>query len=67
MIREAQAFCASEQKVFQIVRTDQLGAAPGRMPSAEVQFMCLDKGDPEIARPKLRKDPDTIIETRIAQ
>lgn len=64
VIREAQAFCGSTGKVFQIVNTQEQGAFPGRLPSAEVQFMCLNEGDQEVQRPKLSKAPDTVIEIR---
>jgi hypothetical protein len=64
ILKEAYAFCSSQNKVFQIVRTNELGAIPGRLPSAEVQFMCLNEGDSEINRPKMRGDSNIIIETR---
>lgn len=64
IIQEAQQFCRTQQKEFQIVRTGQESASYGRLPSAEIQFMCLEKGDVELSRPKLRKDADTVIETR---
>lgn len=53
IIQEAQAFCSAKGKVFQIVNTADQAAAFGRMPSAEVHFMCLNAGDREITRPKL--------------
>jgi hypothetical protein len=48
---------------MKVVRTDE--AQPpyvaANFPKAEVQFMCLDPGDPELTRPKLRKEPDVLI------
>lgn len=63
---EANQYCAAQKKTMQVVSTHE--AAPpyilGNFPKAELQFMCLDKGDAELARPKLRKEADTVIETR---
>ena len=64
---EANDFCVKNHKVFQVVNTKE--AAPpyvlGNFPKAEVQFMCLNPGDPELTRPKMRKEADTVIETRV--
>ena len=64
--REANAFCASQGKVMQVVRTEE--AKPpyvlANFPKAEVQFMCLDENDPELARPKLQREPDAQIEIK---
>jgi hypothetical protein len=63
---EAHRYCGGQKKVMQVVSTNE--ATPpfifGNFPKAEVQFMCLDAGDPEIARPKLRKEPDAVVEIR---
>ncbi len=57
IFREANEFCSSLGKNLQVVDTNQVEALIGsRMPSAEVQFMCLDAKDAELARPKLRKE-----------
>ena len=65
-LREANAYCVSNRKVMQIVHTSE--AQPpfilGNFPKADIQFMCLDPNDSELARPKLRKDADTVIEVR---
>jgi hypothetical protein len=64
--REANQYCASQNKSLQVVNTSE--AKPpyilGNFPKAEVQFMCLDTKDAELARPKLRKEADTVIEIR---
>lgn len=64
--KEADTFCKSEGKVLQVVRTQD--AQPpfifGNFPKTEVEFMCLTKGDPELGRPKLRKEADIVIEVR---
>ena len=61
--QEANQFCLNLGKKLQVVNTHE--AAPpfilGNFPKAEVQFMCLDKKDAELGRPKLRKEADTII------
>jgi len=63
---EANRYCASQKKTLQIVNTSE--ATPpfilGNFPKAEVQFMCLDAGDAELTRPKLRKEPTSVIEIR---
>ncbi|MDP2784904.1 MAG: hypothetical protein Q8O38_09990 [Sulfurimicrobium sp.] len=65
VFREANEFCNSQGKTFQVVGTNQVEALIGsRMPSAEVQFMCLDSHDAELKRPKLRKEADSVIEIR---
>ena len=64
--REANEYCVAQKKVMQVVRTSE--AQPpfvlGNYPRAEVQFMCLAPGDPELARPKLRKESDAVIQLR---
>ena len=61
--QEANQYCLSMGKKLQVVNTHE--ATPpfilGNFPKAEVQFMCLDKKDAELGRPKLRKEADTII------
>jgi hypothetical protein len=53
--QEANQYCASQGKKLQVMSTQE--AQPpylfGNFPKAEVQFMCLDKGDVELGRPKL--------------
>ena len=64
--QEANQYCLSQKKKLQVVHTAE--AQPpyvfGNFPKAEVQFMCLDANDSELARPKLRKEADTVIEIR---
>lgn len=61
--QEANQYCVSIGKKLQVVSTQE--AAPpfilGNFPKAEVQFMCLNKQDAELGRPKLRKEADTVI------
>src|SRR5271157_3462823 len=58
--KEANQYCLSQNKVLQIVNTTE--AQPpyvlGNFPKAEVQFMCLEPNDSELARPKLKKEAD---------
>jgi hypothetical protein len=64
--REANDFCAGQGKAFQVVSTSE-SQPPyllGNFPRAEVQFMCLVRGDAELARPRLKPVPDTVIEMR---
>jgi hypothetical protein len=54
--QEANRYCLSQGKNLQVVSTNE--AQPpyifGNFPKAEVQFMCLNSNDSEMARPKLR-------------
>jgi hypothetical protein len=54
--QEANRYCLSQGKNLQVVNTNE--AQPpyifGNFPKAEVQFMCLNSNDSEMARPKLR-------------
>lgn len=64
--REASQYCGERRRSLQVVRTAE-SAPPyilGNFPRAEVQFMCLEANDPELVRPKLRKDADSVIELR---
>ena len=64
--REANEYCTGQGKMIQVVNTSE--AKPpfvlGNFPKAEVQFMCLSRGDTELARPKMKPGADTVIEIR---
>jgi hypothetical protein len=64
--QEANEFCVSQGKLIQVVSTSE--ARPpyvvGNFPKAEIQFMCLSRGDAELSRPRLKPGPDTVIEIR---
>lgn len=64
IIREAAAFCMKSNKEFQLNSYNDTNALPGRAPASEINFVCLDANDPELARLKLRKEADTVIEMR---
>ena len=63
---EARDFCKKQNKNLQVVNTNE--AQPpfvfGNFPKAEVQFMCLSSNDPELNRPKLRKDAGTSLNVK---
>lgn len=64
--REANEYCTSQRKVFQVVNTSE-STPPyvmGNFPRAEIQFMCLTPGDAEVTRPKMKPGADKIIEIR---
>lgn len=66
LLIDANTYCVSEGKKFQIVSTNE-NSGPyilGNFPRAEIQFMCLESGDREIQRPKLRQNANTVIEIR---
>ena len=65
LLIEANAYCNKQNRIFQIVNSGEQGAIPGaRLPSAEIQFMCLIEGDREIGRPKMQRQADTTIEIK---
>jgi hypothetical protein len=63
-LREANKYCADQRKFLQVVST--IESTPpyllGNFPRAEVQFMCLSQGDPELQRPKLTSVPGDASE-----
>ena len=64
--QEANQYCLQHGKNIRVVNTSE-SMPPyvlGNFPRAEVQFMCLDKSDEELTRPKIQKSPDTVIEVR---
>lgn len=61
---EASQYCVSQKKSIQVVNTREQPSGIGRLPEAEIQFMCLDTNDRELVRPKLRKEADTVVEIR---
>ena len=65
-LKDADTFCTEKGKKLQTVRTAQHEASgrPGDFPGAEVQFMCLNANDPELNRPKLRKEANSVIEIK---
>jgi len=65
-LKDADAYCSKNGKKIQVIHTSQHEASgrPGDFPGAEVQFMCLNAGDQELSRPKLRKEADTVVEIK---
>ena len=64
--REANQYCMDQGKSLQVVHTSETSPPYilGNYPKVEIQFMCLGENDPELNRPKLRKDADEVIEIR---
>jgi len=62
--KEAYEFCLKEGKVMMPVNTNQTNANFSNFAHAEVQFRCLDKGDPELRRPTMEKTPDIVIQNK---
>jgi hypothetical protein len=63
-MKEAFEYCTSQNKVFKATHFNDIQGRPGVFTSSEVQFMCLDKNDPDLKRSILKKDADTVIEVR---
>jgi hypothetical protein len=59
---DAQRYCAGLGKKVQVINTQQSDMAFGKNATAEVQFMCLSEGDPQLGRPRLEKVPDQVIQ-----
>jgi hypothetical protein len=62
--QEAHKFCAGKGRKIQVVNTQQADMRFGVNATAELQFMCLADGDRELARPKLERTPDQVIQVR---
>jgi len=64
-VQRSESILPSQKKVLQIVNTSE--AQPpyvlGNFPKAEVQFMCLEPNDSELARPKLKKEADSALKS----
>jgi hypothetical protein len=62
-INEAQQYCASKSKDLRIVHESesQPPYVMGNFPRAEVQFMCLSPGDPELTRPKPQPASGVVV------
>jgi hypothetical protein len=59
---EAGVFCSKNGKQLQLVHTEETPKGVGRPPEVEIQFMCLNAGDPELMRPKMVSDPNSVIQ-----
>lgn len=65
-LQEASKFCENQGKCLQVIHVSETRPPYilTNFPKAEVHFMCLDADDPELKRPRLKKDADTVIEIR---
>lgn len=64
--KEGSAYCVGLGKQFQPVNDHGVDGVPGRaLASAEVQFRCLDKGDPELNRPTMKPIANVRIENEV--
>lgn len=54
LITEANQYCILQGKFLQVVNTveTQPPYVLGNYPRSEIQFMCLNDGDPDLERPK---------------
>jgi hypothetical protein len=63
--KEADEYCRSNGKVMLPDHESSEGVSPGRHgPGATLIFRCLEEGDPELRRPRMRSEPDVTIEDR---
>lgn len=66
IIAEGNDKCRADGKIFQLV-TSQESKPPyilGNYPRSEITFLCLSPGDPGLARPVMRKEPDISVEVK---
>ena len=64
--KEGAAYCVGLGKQFQPISDHGIDGVPGRsLASAEIQFRCLDKGDPELNRPTMKPIANVRIETEV--
>ncbi|MCP1463311.1 hypothetical protein [Pseudomonas sp. S3E17] len=61
LYREANAFCERKSKQLMPVKETSRDSGYGRYANAELQFRCLDAGDPELHRPTMKSEPDVKI------
>ncbi|WP_447892343.1 hypothetical protein [Pseudomonas marginalis] len=61
LYQEANTFCEKKGKQLMPVREASRDSGYGRYANAELQFRCLDAGDPELRRPTLKSEPDVKI------
>jgi hypothetical protein len=64
LYREANTFCRSQGKELMPDRSASINGGFSQFAQAEVQFRCLAQGDPDLGRPRLRSEPNVIIENR---
>ncbi len=68
IFRDGTAYCTSQGKEFQPINSSGADGAYGRREaSAEVQFRCLTKGDPELGRPTMKPVANVRIESDIRE
>jgi hypothetical protein len=63
LFQQANAFCQSRGLEVQPINTASNNGSFSQFAHAELQFRCLASDDPELARPRVRKVPDVVIET----
>jgi hypothetical protein len=64
LFRKADAFCRSKGKRLMPINTVSNDASFSQFAHAEVDFRCLDPGDPELGRPNLQPVPNVRIQTQ---
>jgi hypothetical protein len=67
--REGMAYCASEGKEFQPIHEQWVECVPNTFhwASAEIQFRCLNKNDPELSRPTMKPEANIRIESDVRE
>lgn len=63
-IKEANAHCESIGKEIIVSNTHKVYSRHKMGGTSEITFMCLDREDSELTRPKYRANPDVVIENR---
>jgi hypothetical protein len=63
-IKRANAFCVSEGKVMSPTHIDSTGVRGWTPQETEFVFQCLVETDPGYQRPKMKRDPNTVVEVQ---
>jgi len=64
--KEANLHCSKLGKEIMTLRTNHSKQRVAGIPTSnyDLEFRCLSKGDPDLHRPTLKKEPDIVIENR---
>ncbi len=62
--KEASEYCSKSGKAVFIVNTREVPGGFGRLAESEIQFRCLEPGNPALQQSTLQPVPNVVIENR---